>query len=68
MLENIEMSAYGADFIRNSKRLLFVEGSESMPIDYQPHGFLHLATNEEDAYLLERAAGKQLYSPSRITA
>lgn len=60
MLENIEMSAYGADFIRNAKRLLYVQGQESLPLDYQPHGFLHLATTEEDAYLLERAAEKQL--------
>ena len=51
--ENIEMSMFGADFIRRAKRTLHVHDMDMPDINFQPHGFLFLAT-EKGAEVLER--------------
>jgi len=52
MPENVEMSLYGADFLRQAHRLLHVEGVDLPPVNFQPHGYLYLAT-EDGAHILE---------------
>uniref|UniRef100_A0A6B2ECZ6 FAD-dependent oxidoreductase domain-containing protein 1 n=1 Tax=Phlebotomus kandelakii TaxID=1109342 RepID=A0A6B2ECZ6_9DIPT len=49
LVENIEMSLYGADFIRNIKEHL----GEDMEVNFTPHGYLLLAS-EEGAETLDR--------------
>ena len=44
--ENIEMSLFGADFLRNAGRLLHVEGAVTPDVNFQPHGYLFLASEE----------------------
>ena len=51
--ENVEMSLFGADFLRQSERLLHVEGMDVPDINFQPHGYLYLAS-EEGAEVLHR--------------
>ncbi len=51
--ENVEMSLFGADFLRQSERLLHVEGMDVPDINFQPHGYLYLAS-EEGAEVLQR--------------
>merc|ERR1719210_828111 len=44
--ENVEMSLFGADFLRNAGRLLHVEGAVTPDVNFQPHGYLFLASDE----------------------
>lgn len=44
--ENVEMSLYGAEFLRKSKKLLSGEGLEGPDIQFNPHGYLFLATEQ----------------------
>jgi len=44
--ENVEMSLYGADFLRNAGRLLYVHGMDPPDVKFQPHGYLFLASEE----------------------
>ena len=44
--ENVEMSLYGADFLRHANRLLYVTGMDPPDIKFQPHGYLFLASEE----------------------
>jgi len=44
--ENVQMSLYGADFLRNASRLLYVHGMEPPDVKFQPHGYLFLASEE----------------------
>ena len=44
--ENVEMSLYGADFLRNASRLLQVDGLDPPDMRFQPHGYLFLASEE----------------------
>ena len=44
MMENIEMSMFGANFLRHSHRQLYVHGQDQPDINYQPHGYLFLAS------------------------
>lgn len=49
LVENIQMSLYGADFIRNIKEHL----GDDVDVNFMPHGYLMLA-NESNAELLKR--------------
>lgn len=40
------MSLFGADFIRQSKRLLYCHDTELPDVNFQPHGYLYLASEE----------------------
>jgi len=51
--ENIEMSLFGADFLRKAKRTLHVHDVEMPNLNFQPHGYLFLAT-EKGAEQMER--------------
>ncbi len=44
--ENIEMSLFGADFLRNAPRLLHCEKAHTPDVNFQPHGYLFLASEE----------------------
>uniref|UniRef100_A0A1B6F2Q8 FAD-dependent oxidoreductase domain-containing protein 1 n=1 Tax=Cuerna arida TaxID=1464854 RepID=A0A1B6F2Q8_9HEMI len=51
--ENIEMSVFGAEFMRNIGDYLSVEGQEPPDVQFTPNGYLFLAT-EKSAHILER--------------
>ena len=42
--ENIQLSLYGAEFLRKSKALLSIDGEETPDIQFHPHGYLFLAS------------------------
>jgi len=44
LAENIEMSLFGADFLRESKQLLSIDGKEAPDVQFNPHGYLFLST------------------------
>ena len=44
--ENVELSLFGADFLRQSKRLLYTHGVDLPDVNFQPHGYLFLASEE----------------------
>ena len=44
--ENIEMSLFGADFLRNASRILHCEDVYTPDVNFQPHGYLFLASDE----------------------
>jgi FAD-dependent oxidoreductase domain-containing protein 1 len=51
MPENIQMSLYGAEFLRNVKQHL----GEEVEVNFTPHGYLVLATEEGAAQLEENS-------------
>ncbi|XP_067001498.2 FAD-dependent oxidoreductase domain-containing protein 1 isoform X2 [Anabrus simplex] len=71
--ENIEMSLFGAQFIRNIKRHLSVEGADPPDVQFVPNGYLFLAT-EDGAEQLQKNADFQwslgvkneLLSPNKL--
>ena len=40
------MSLFGADFLRNASRVLSVQGMDMPDINFQPHGYLFLASED----------------------
>ena len=44
--ENVEMSLFGADFLRNANRILYSHDSYTPDVNFQPHGYLFLASDE----------------------
>ena len=44
--ENVEMSLFGADFLRNANRILYSHESYTPDVNFQPHGYLFLASDE----------------------
>jgi len=71
--ENVLMSMFGAKFIREAHRNLSVSGKDPPEINYNPQGYLFLATEEggatmEEAHRRQRLQGAKvaLYSPSRL--
>jgi FAD-dependent oxidoreductase domain-containing protein 1 len=45
--ENIQMSLYGAEFLRKSKKLLAYEGQDEVPdVQFHPHGYLFMASEK----------------------
>ena len=63
--ENIEMSLFGADFLRNANRLLHIEGVDMPDINFQPHGYLFLAT-EEGAETMEANHQTQVQCGAKV--
>lgn len=51
--ENIQMSMFGAEFLRKSKELLSIEGVPPPDIQYHPYGCLYLADQDGAAQLQE---------------
>jgi FAD-dependent oxidoreductase domain-containing protein 1 len=71
--ENIQMSMYGCEFLRDAHRNLSVLGQDPPQVNYNPHGYLFLATEEGAAQLEENhqqqrllGAKVALYSPTRL--
>ncbi|GLH06195.1 Protein of unknown function [Gryllus bimaculatus] len=50
--ESIQMSLFGAEFLRNVKKHLYVEGHDPPDVQFTPTGYLFLAT-EKGATQLE---------------
>jgi FAD-dependent oxidoreductase domain-containing protein 1 len=46
MPENVEMSLFGADFLRTADKRLYCHGALVPDVHFQPHGYLFLATEE----------------------
>lgn len=63
--ENIQMSLFGADFLRNANRLLYVHGKSSPDVQFQPHGYLFLAT-EEGAEIMEENHKVQIECGAKV--
>ena len=51
--ENIQMSLYGAEFLRKSSELLAVGGVKAPDVQFQPHGYLFLASEKGAQQLAE---------------
>ncbi|OXA59009.1 FAD-dependent oxidoreductase domain-containing protein 1 [Folsomia candida] len=51
--ENIQMSMFGADFLRRSRELLALDGVPPADIQYHPYGYLYLADEKGAAQLQE---------------
>jgi glycine/D-amino acid oxidase-like deaminating enzyme len=49
--ENIQMSLYGRDFLRNASDLLRVE-DEDVDVQFQEHGYLFLSSSEKGAEVM----------------
>ena len=71
--ENIEMSLFGADFLRSANRRLHIHGVDMPDIKFQPHGYLFLATEEGAAQMEENhhtqvqcGAKVELMTPRRL--
>lgn len=71
--ENIQMSLFGADFLRNIKKHLTVEGHDPPDICFSPYGYLFLATEKGAAQLEENStlqnklgARNELLSPNKL--
>ena len=63
--ENIEMSLFGADFLRSANRLLSIQGVDMPDINFQPHGYLFLAT-EEGAETMEANHATQVQCGAKV--
>ena len=50
--ENIQMSLFGAEFLRKSKKLLSGEGLEGPDVQFHPHGYLFLASEKSAEQLI----------------
>ncbi|XP_047114857.1 FAD-dependent oxidoreductase domain-containing protein 1-like [Schistocerca piceifrons] len=71
--ENIQMSMFGAEFLRNIKRYLHVEGDNPPDVCFTPYGYLFLATDrsaqqlEENVHLQHQLGVKnELLSPTML--
>ncbi|CAG2104745.1 unnamed protein product [Medioppia subpectinata] len=71
--ENIMMSMYGIDFLRDVKKHLSVLDNEPPDVSFHPHGYLVLATNSGAQQLVENhklqtdlGAYVELYTPDRL--
>lgn len=53
--ENIEMSLFGAEFIRDINRHLGVLGEPTVDIQYRPHGYLFMASENGAQHMIENA-------------
>lgn len=71
--ENILMSMFGADFLRDAKRNLSILDGEPPDVSFTPQGFLTLATEEQAEKMIENhkiqielGALVELYTAERI--
>ncbi|KAF7417903.1 hypothetical protein HZH68_000556 [Vespula germanica] len=55
MEENIEMSLFGAEFIRNINNYLGIEGEPPVDIQFHPYGYLMLASESGAETLIENS-------------
>ncbi|XP_015175580.1 PREDICTED: FAD-dependent oxidoreductase domain-containing protein 1 isoform X1 [Polistes dominula] len=53
--ENIEMSLFGAEFIRNINNHLGIQGEPPVDVQFQPYGYLMLATDLSGEQLIENS-------------
>lgn len=63
--ENIQLSQYGAEFLRQSPKLLAVEGMDPPNMQFNPHGYLTLASEAgmsqlEENYKLQIEMGAKV--------
>lgn len=49
--ENVQMSLFGAEFLRNINEHLGVAGEEPIDVQFHPYGYLYLANNDDAAAL-----------------
>lgn len=73
--ENIQLSLYGADFLRNASSLLAVEGEEPPDVQFRPQGYLLLAAEDKVELLrenfrlqVETGAKVQLFTATQLKA
>jgi len=71
--ENIKMSLFGAEFLRDIHRNLSVYGKHPVQVNFNPQGYLFLASEEgaalmEEMHRLQRQCGARvaLYSPAKL--
>ena len=55
LLENVQMSLYGLEFVRGAPELLEVEGAEPVDLQFQERGYLFLASEAGRATLERRS-------------
>lgn len=53
--ENIQMSVYGAEFLRNINEHLSIPGESPIDLNFHPYGYLILATEENAEILNENS-------------
>ncbi|XP_076765384.1 FAD-dependent oxidoreductase domain-containing protein 1 [Xylocopa sonorina] len=53
--ENIEMSLFGAEFIRNINGYLGIEGEPPIDVAFHPYGYLMLASEKEAEVLIQNS-------------
>lgn len=53
--ENIHMSLYGAEFLRNINEHLSIPGEPSIDVNFHPYGYLVLATEEGAETLIQNS-------------
>lgn len=71
--ENIKMSLFGAEFLRNIKRHLTVEGDDPPDVRFTPSGYLFLASEKGADILLnnskiqkENGAKNEILTPNKL--
>ncbi|KAI4492264.1 hypothetical protein M0802_009954 [Mischocyttarus mexicanus] len=71
--ENIEMSLFGAEFIRNINNYLGIQGESQIDVQFQPYGYLMLATELGAEKLIENSkiqnalgANNIILSPNKL--
>lgn len=52
--ENVQMSIYGIDFVKNAPDLLAVDGEAADSLQFQEHGYLFLASSERGKAAMQR--------------
>lgn len=75
LLENVQMSLYGVDFLKNATEALAVEGAEPVDVQFQERGYLFLASDAGHDALLRNhetqvgagAHWMQLLSPAELS-
>ncbi len=50
--ENVQLSLFGSEFIKNIQGYLGVEGGEPVDIQYNPSGYLFIACSQSGAKIL----------------
>jgi len=52
--ENIQLSLFGAEFLKRANDFLGIEGQSPVDVQYHPRGYLFLTTTPEGAELLHQ--------------
>lgn len=53
--ENIELSLFSSDFLRNAKENLSVDGEQPIDVHFRPHGYLYIASEAGAEILTENS-------------